>query len=145
MTEIYMDRRAFEFFRSFPDVPEVLRPVYGRFLDAGLLWVDHQAEQAGDFPGPLRWTERGQQLRDDYFEAFPSGTVNFFTETQMRRALPDGDRPDPEWRIFKDAPENPGVAPSGDVIGRPSTGLKPALLRLNIALEILTGTLGRKK
>lgn len=71
---VYMEPRALEFIRQWPDVKEALRPVYSRFFDAGLIWVDPNAETTSSFPSQLRLTELGWRIK----EVAGSRGMNFF-------------------------------------------------------------------
>lgn len=71
---IYMDARALEFLRAWPDVPEGLRPAYSRLYDAGMLWADPQAPQGLAFPGIFRLTALGQAMKD----TLAIKSINFF-------------------------------------------------------------------
>lgn len=139
---IYMERRAFEFFRAFPDVPEPLRPVYSRFYDTGLLWTDPNADDGDQWPGALRWTEAGRALRDAYDENFPNGQINFFRVSQICELLPSGDLGEAERRIFKT--ELPGQVPPMGHPQSPSGGLKVALLGMSMAVDALGVSMRRR-
>lgn len=100
---IYMEKRALEFLRAWPGVPEVLRPVYSRFYDVGLIWVDPNVDYDPGFgpdvwPGALRLTEGGAALKD----LVDGQSFNFFTVKQIMAILPSGDLTEKERRIFKD-------------------------------------------
>lgn len=102
---IYMHKDALAFLRAWPDVPEELRPVYGRFFDTGLVWIDPNASSDGrTWPGQLRLTPGGSQLKTIVDEQ----SFNFFTAKQLKGILPSGDCKDPERRLFKDALPGPG-------------------------------------
>ena len=78
---IYMEPRALEFLRAWPDVPETLRPAYSRFYDAGMIWVDPNVDSDGHtWPGQLRLTGAGEALK----EIVDSQTFNFFTARQLQ-------------------------------------------------------------
>lgn len=142
MSEIYMERRAFDFFRDFPDVPELLRPTYSRFYDAGLLWVDPNVDTDGSWPGSLRWTAEGRGLRDVYEDMFPSKQINFFTVEGIKPFLPTGDLDDVTRRIFKWEHEMPGLIPP---MGHPKSpalgGLRYAMAGCEVALDRLLETM----
>lgn len=134
---IYMEARALEFIRSWPDVPQTLRPVYSRFYDAKLLWIDPNVDRPGgsgaDWPGALRLTERGQALK----EIVDAQSFNFFTVDQIKPILADGDLSEKERRIFKDDIPGAKLLPA-------LRGVRSAMERLNIALERLDRTLNGK-
>lgn len=71
---VYMEHKALAFLRAWPDVPEVLRPTYSRFYDAGLIFVDTNAPQGMSYPGQLRLTALGHRVR----EVMIGKTINFF-------------------------------------------------------------------
>lgn len=126
---IYMEQRALEFIRQWPKVDPVLRPVYSRFYDAGLIWIDPNVDRGADnegFPGALRLTERGQMLKD----IVDGQSFNFFTVAQIAPILVGGDLEDKENRIFKD--NIPGVRAA-----QTAQGLKFALAKLFVAVERL--------
>ncbi len=131
---IYMEQRAFEFFRAFPDVPEILRPVYSRFYDVGLIWSDPAIEATIDFPSSLRWTNAGRELREIYDENFPLHSVNFFSRATVLRLLPDGDLGEKARRIFKDDLPK-GVRATGSPAA--GGGLRFAMAALELQLDDL--------
>lgn len=134
---IYMEPRALEFLRQWPKVEPVLRPVYSRFYDAGLIWFDPNVdidpdEKGRDFPGSMRLTERGQALK----ELVDAQSFNFFTVEQIAPLLVGGDLEEKENRIFKD--DIPGVR-----VQQAMTGLKAALANMSVAFERLEATMKR--
>lgn len=106
---IYMEKRALEFLRQWPEVDPLLRPVYSRFYDAGLIWVDPNVDDGytgSDWPGALRLTEHGRALK----EIVDGQTFNFFTRKQIVPLLPNGDLTEFARRIFKDDLPHPKIA-----------------------------------
>lgn len=71
---LYMEPRALAFIRAWPDVPEVLRPVYSRFYDAGLIFIDERAPKDAPYPGRLRLTALGHRIREVMIGKY----INFF-------------------------------------------------------------------
>jgi hypothetical protein len=141
---IYMERRAFEFFCAFPDVPEILRPVFSRFLDAGLIWQDPNVDETGEWPSQLRWTEAGQTLRDEYEESFPKRRINMFSLRRVCELMPSGDLGEIEKRIFKD--QLPGsIPPMGHPLSPKPAGLTQAMIGLEMAIESLLPNLRKAK
>ncbi len=134
----YMEKHAFRFFTDFPDVPDFLRPVYSRFLDVGLIWMDPNAEATGEWPSQLRWTAAGRELREAYEENFPSRGINFFARATVKRLLPQGDHTKHMDRIFTTE------IPRGTLAPQPS-GLRYALAGLEIACERLTETIKARR
>ena len=124
---IYMEKRALEFLRAWPKVPEVLRPVYSRFYDAGLIWIDPNADDDfGAWPSQLRLTEKGKILK----EIVDGQSINFFRVEDINPLLPNGDLDEVSRRIFKD--DIPGLRPPKvDLSGN----LVAALGRLHEALD----------
>lgn len=132
---IYMEQRALAFMRAWPDVPEVLRPVYARFYDHGLIWSDPNAESDGGWPSSLRLTNQGQMLKD----IVDSRSLNWFSIPELSDFMEvrfDGDR-----RIFTDQEPPPGVP--GSCPAHPAQrprGLKNAMRRLEQAMDRLETT-----
>lgn len=138
MTAVYMEQRALEFIRAWPDIPPVLRPAYSRFYDAGLLWFDPNVDYDPDldtWPGQLRLTERGVALK----EICDGQSFNFFTVTQLQPIFPNGIGPDDirdvDKRIFKDEIPQAGKKASQEYRDTYERhGLSGAIDRLKIAL-----------
>lgn len=82
---VYMENKALDFLRAWPDVPEALRPVYGRFYDAGLIWSDPNAPQDMEWPGALRLTALGHRIR----EVMMGKHINFFRVQDVFALLND--------------------------------------------------------
>lgn len=81
---VYMEHRALAFLRTWPDVPEDLRPVYSRFFDAGLIFVDTNAPEGMSYPGKLRLTALGHRVR----EVMMGKQINFFRLVDVFALIP---------------------------------------------------------
>jgi hypothetical protein len=102
---IYMEKNALAFLRAWPNVPEVLRPVYSRFYDTGLIFIDDNVDcDHFTWPGQLRLTERGEALK----QIVDAQSFNFFIPSQLEPIMPQGYRHEEHFvggedrRIFKD-------------------------------------------
>lgn len=140
MSAVYMEPRALEFIRAWPNVPEGLRPAYGRFQSAGLIWVDPNVDSDPDldaWPFALRLTERGEALK----EVCDGQTYNFFTYQQLQPIFPNGVGPDEisdaDKRIFKDEIPQAGKRASREYadLYEGGAGLSGAINRLKAALS----------
>lgn len=127
----YMERNALAFLRAWPDVPEVLRPVYGRFYDAGLIWADPNIEATGEWPSQLRLTEAGEKLK----ELVDGQSFNFFMDYQLVEIMPSGDLGEVERRLFKN--QMIGGTGASPYVQEAKAGVMAAVERLKTALDAL--------
>lgn len=144
-----MEATALRFMRAWPEVPNDLRPVYSWFFDAGLIWIDPQAEATGAFPSQLRLTESGQLIKDlvdgQSFNFFRIPDVLALEQTKyiVMKAEPIKHL----LKIFQTDWRNPDIKLYCDLRKKdqpiPECGLKTALTALGLAVDALNSQIER--
>jgi hypothetical protein len=136
---VYMEMKALMFLREWPNVRESLRPVYARFLDAGLIYLDPNVDETGTWPSQLRLTHRGDLLK----EIVDGQSFNFFTAKQLAPIMPHGSDPaDPDRRIFKDRLPNTGLSVFKLATPKSRGDIRTTLTRLSETLDKLIFEVG---
>lgn len=126
---VYMDGKILSFVRTWPDVPEVLMPIWHRLYMAGVLVCDEDPPHPPprEWPRDLRLSAVGLVLRD----LAKSQTFNFFQHADATRigAALNPAYAAPFQALWKDPIDLPPANPNR------LTGLKASLGRLGVAMD----------